>query len=106
MSKVKISDLAEEDLSEIWFFIAQDNIEAADAFIDTILEKCHLIASSPRMGTERSELAPDVRSFPVGNYVIFYRQSKAGIEVARILSGSRDIPRLFEAGGGSDDPER
>ena len=67
MSRVKISDLAEEDLSEIWFFIAQDNIEAADLFVDTILEKYNLLVSSPKMGAARPELAPNVRSFPVSS---------------------------------------
>ena len=41
------------------------------------------------------ELGESLRSFPVGNYVIFYRAMQDGIEVVRVLSGFRDIPNLF-----------
>jgi toxin ParE1/3/4 len=48
------------------------------------------------MGREREELSARLRSFAVGNYVIFYRPAKDGIEVVRILHGARDFPPLFE----------
>jgi toxin ParE1/3/4 len=47
------------------------------------------------MGRKRDELSPRLRSFPVGPFVLFYRAVKGGIEVARVLRGSRDIPSLF-----------
>ena len=47
------------------------------------------------MGRQRDELAPTLRSFPVGRYVIFYRSIEGGIEVARVLSAYRDLGRLF-----------
>ena len=50
---------------------------------------------TPKWGRLREELAPRIRSFPVGRYVIFYRAGREGIEVARVLHGSRDIPMLF-----------
>ncbi len=96
MKQINISELAEADLADIWFYIAQDNIEAADRFVSLILKKCKTLVSSPGMGIERPELAPSIRSFPVGNYIIFYRQDKHGIEIARVLSGRRDIRSLIE----------
>ena len=96
MSKVKLSAVAESDLAEIWFYIAQDNVEAADRFVDLFYEKCLLLVESPGMGTRRLELSPGIRSFPFGNYIIFYRSVERDIEVARVLSGSRDIPTVFE----------
>ena len=47
------------------------------------------------MGYSRTELANNLRSFPADDYIIFYRPTEAGIEVARIVHGSRDISRLF-----------
>lgn len=96
MKKIRLSALAEADLADIWFFVAQDNATAADRLIDLLYRKCRMLAGSPGLGVERPELAPAVRSFPVGNYVIFYRQTKTGIEIARVLSGRRDIPPLFK----------
>ena len=54
-----------------------------------------MIADSPMIGRTREELAPGLRSFPVGNHVIFYRSVKNGIEVIRVLHGARDIEFLF-----------
>jgi len=43
----------------------------------------------------RPELALAVRSFPVGNYVIFYRPHGDGIVVIPVLHGARDLPGMF-----------
>jgi toxin ParE1/3/4 len=40
-------------------------------------------------------MAPGLRSFPVGNYVVFYRIVPEGIELVRVLHGARDLRRLF-----------
>ncbi|MBV8362650.1 MAG: type II toxin-antitoxin system RelE/ParE family toxin [Deltaproteobacteria bacterium] len=94
MSEVVLSELAEVDLTDIWEFIAQDNTDAVDRLIDEIHEKCQFLAAAPKMGRQRPELDPSLRSFVIGNYVIFYRQSTGGIEVARVLHGHRDIASL------------
>ena len=97
MSRVEFHDLAENDLAEIWFYIAQDNPEAADRFIDRIYDTCHkTLGPSPEVGRARPELADALRSFPVGRYIIFYRLSKRGVNIVRVLSGHRDIQPLFD----------
>ena len=48
------------------------------------------------MGRNRPDLAPELRSFPVDNYIIFYRPISEGIQVIRVLHGARDIPPLFD----------
>lgn len=95
MSRALRSDLAESDLLEIWLFIAQDNPSAADRFLDLIDEKIVLLADFPEMGRRRDELSIDLRSFPIGRYVIFYRQNKDGVEVVRVLSAYRDLNPIF-----------
>lgn len=89
------SALAEEDLMSIWRYIAEDSPAHADAFLDGLESKFHLLASSPEMGKEYLEFAPRLRGFPVKRYTIFYRIIEGGIEVARVLHGARDIPSLF-----------
>ena len=86
---------AEADLDEIWLYIAQDDPNAADRFLDLIEERCQLLAENPLMGRSRPELAPRLRSFPVRNYVIFYVPISNGIEIVRVASGFRDIDALF-----------
>jgi toxin ParE1/3/4 len=50
-----------------------------------------MLRDNPEAGRARPELAPGVRSFPVGNYVIFYRLTGGGVELLRALNGYRDI---------------
>jgi toxin ParE1/3/4 len=95
VSEVVLSELAEADLTDIWVFVAQNNAEAADRLLDQLHQKCRFLANSPKVGRQRPELDSSIRSFAVGNYVIFYRESANGIEVARLLHGRRDIPSLF-----------
>ena len=96
MSQFRVSDAASADLQDIWLFIAQDNPEAADRFIRTIVSRFPALASLPHMGRHREELSARLRSFPVGNYIIFYRPMEGGIEIVRVLHGARDFPPLFE----------
>lgn len=87
---------AEEDLVEIWLYIAADNPEAADKLLNQIDAKCKIIAENPSIGQLRSELAPNLRSFPVGRYLIIYQEQEENIEIVRIVHGSRYLPDLFE----------
>ena len=86
---------AEADLDEIWLYIAQDDPNSADRFIDLIEERCRLLAENPLLGRSRPERAPGLRSFPVGNYIIFYVPIENGIEIVRVISGARNIEALF-----------
>jgi len=82
------------DLAEIWDFIADDSEGRADTFIDLLDRKIHTLARRPNIGRAREEL----RSFPVGRYIIFYRAISKGIEIVRVLHGARDLETLFHEG--------
>jgi toxin ParE1/3/4 len=79
------------DLDSIWDFIANDNPIAADRVLDRIGEVLDMLLRNPLAGRERPELAPSLRSFPAGNYIVFYLPLNDGIEAVRILSGYLDI---------------
>lgn len=95
MAKVERSSQAERDLVEIWLYIANDSSGAADKFLNQIDSICKMLARSPHLGRSREELGPGLRSFPVGDYLIFYLPSKTGIVVVRVLSGHRDLDKLL-----------
>ena len=86
---------ATQSLLEIWDRIAQDNVSAADKLLRRIDDTCQRLARNPGMGEACPDLAPKVRCFPVGNYVVFYRPLDHGIEVLLVTHGARDIPALF-----------
>jgi toxin ParE1/3/4 len=78
-------------LIDIWTYIAQDNPDAADGLLDRFEEVMGRLAERPLMGRKRPEVGEALRSFPVGNYVIFYLPNDEGIEIIRVLSRYRDI---------------
>ena len=94
MGKVFRSPQAIQDLDDIWFYIAQDNVTAADLWIDQLLEKALILAEQPLMGRLRLELAPQIRSLPVKAYMIYYRPVDGGIELVRVLNSARDIDSI------------
>ncbi|MBC6420394.1 MAG: type II toxin-antitoxin system RelE/ParE family toxin [Hormoscilla sp. SP12CHS1] len=90
--------LAREDINKINDYIAEKNPEAADRFVDRIYEKCQLLAKFPGLGRKRDDLAPELRSFPVEDYLIFYRPVAGGIQIMRVVSGYRDLEDIFSRG--------
>lgn len=95
MPRVLLRPQAEVDVQDIWAFIAEDNMVAADEWVDQLDAKMRLWATQPLMGRARDELAPGIRSLAFGRYVVFYLALPDGIDVVRVLHGSRDIESLF-----------
>lgn len=85
------------DLCDIWEYIADDNVSAADRLVEEIDAKCKFLARMPELGRLREDLSPRLRSWVVGNYMIFYRPQPNCIEVIRVLHGRRNFPALFNA---------
>ena len=46
-------------------------------------------------GKSYDYLAPGLRGFLIRSYIVFYYPRKNSIEIARILSGYRDLDALF-----------
>jgi plasmid stabilization system protein ParE len=60
MSQYHVSAAARSDLGEIWFYIAQDDPEAADRFIRAIISRFPKLAAMPHLGRKREELVKRV----------------------------------------------
>jgi toxin ParE1/3/4 len=95
MSSYSFSDTAIRDLDEICNYIAVENSKAASQIFDLIRQKCKLVANFPNMGKSYSRLAPNLRGFVVEDYIIFYYPTPDGINIARVVSGYRDLDELF-----------
>lgn len=87
---------AEADLLDIVRHIADDNPAAAWRWYDSILERCRLLGDMPRIGVARPEVSPGLRMFPVGNYLILYREVDGGADIVRVVAGARMWQDLFE----------
>jgi len=89
------SQEAEQDLLDIWLYIAEDSELAADQWIDELVNKANWLTDFAEAGVTRPELAKGLCSFPVGRYVLFYRYDNETLELVRVLHSSRDINAQF-----------
>jgi toxin ParE1/3/4 len=96
MPSARILRSAVENLDEIWLYIARDSVDAAERVISQFEATAQTLARSPGMGRKRDELAAGLRSFPVGNYIMFYRPTRRGIDVVHVYHGARNIEELFK----------
>jgi plasmid stabilization system protein ParE len=73
---------AAEDLDAIWWFIAEDNRDAANSVEMEIIAACRRLAKHPLMGTRRQDITPLAVRFwtlpKFSNYVIVYRPNTPG----------------------------
>jgi toxin ParE1/3/4 len=69
MNRYKISQLAEQDLEDIWVYLAENNQIAADKQIANILNRLPMLAQFSDMGQVRDDLGEKLRSFPVKPYI-------------------------------------
>lgn len=96
MPRIERNRASVADYEEIWRYIARDNPAAADRLITSIERQLSGLAAMSGIGREEPNLAANLRSFPVGNYLIFYRPIADGIALVRVLHGARDIsPEYF-----------
>jgi toxin ParE1/3/4 len=96
MAQVIISTFAEIDLDNIWDFISEKNVGAAEQLIKEFGQKFNLLAENPNIGRRHDEIIIKLRSFPHKKYIIFYFESENGVEIYRVLHGARNIEDLFE----------
>ena len=102
MPKILITPAAEDDLINIWVYIARDNPEAADRTYQAAEKTFETLAAMPEIGTlywtQRSRLKGR-RFFPVKqfhNYVIYYREIADGVEIVRVLHARMEKNRRLE----------
>lgn len=95
----QLTPQATEDLDAIWWFIAEDNREAADRVEMEIVATCRRLARHPLMGTTRRNMTPlpvrfwTVAKFP--GYVIVYRPETVPLQIIAVLHGKRDLKEVL-----------
>ena len=93
--KVIYSPQAEQDIDDIWLYIAGDNQEKATDFINIIQKTCIFLSENPEVGTKRNHLIQGLRCFFVKKRAIYYLTKIDTIEIVRILHTSRDVKNHF-----------
>jgi toxin ParE1/3/4 len=86
---------AETDLERIALTIEKISPRAAKRWLDDIHRHCQRLGDMPGMGVARPDVRPDLRLFPVGNYLILYREIDTGAEIVRVIHGARQWEDLI-----------
>lgn len=93
----ELSSAADQDVEEIYNYAEQQY--GTDRAVEYTLDLEFLferIVQNPKMGVERNEIQPELRSFPKAQHVVFYRILPDRIRIVRIIHGSRDLLRQFD----------
>ncbi len=94
----RVAEEVDPELDDIWLYIAtrSGSVEIADKVVDSIADCFFALGRNPHIGRRRDEdLAPGLRSFPVGNYVIVYCIEEENAAILHVFHGSRDIESFF-----------
>lgn len=84
------------DLEDIWDYIAADNPDAADRWIEKLFTAFETISRAPGIGHKREDLTLyPILFWTVGAYLIIYRAEGGPIEIVAVTQGSRDIPSFL-----------
>ena len=97
MSRYTISPSASRDLSAIVDYFASTNVEAGERFLASFARKCQNLIEFPMIGRSYDEIRTELRGVPLKKYIIFYRITTNGLEIVRVVHGSRKLELLFES---------
>ncbi|WP_348642679.1 type II toxin-antitoxin system RelE/ParE family toxin [Neorhizobium sp. P12A] len=85
------SNRADEDLIEIWTYIAAENPTAADRVLDAIEARWQQLAQHPYSGVARDDIMPGIRHLIAGQYLTLYRLNDHSVEIVRVVHGRRKV---------------
>jgi toxin ParE1/3/4 len=91
--KILWSPLAIARVSEIAGYIAQDNPDAAESWINTVFEKVEHLKEFPESGRILPETDnTTIRELIYGNYRIVYRVERSRISILTVRHGKQLLP--------------
>ena len=97
MRKVLVTKSAKKDLHQIWHFIAQDSVEAANKVINALNAGVTQIAEMPGIGHPRRDVGYQTyRFWKVYSYLIAYRMHSRTLVVSRVVHAARNLSKVFK----------
>ncbi|SRR5258708_30948809 len=99
MSSFALTPLAKADIFNIWSYIAEDSVAAADRVEQAIYDACNFLVDGPLRGHARQDLTNRRLRFwtlvRYPNYTIVYRPEGKPLEIVAVLHGKRNIRRVL-----------
>jgi len=92
--KLVLTEIARNDLSEIYDFIATDSPKNAASFISDLTKQIAWIAESDFPGAPRDHVAAGLRAFVYRRRCIYFRLEADTVLILRVVHGARDVDAL------------
>ena len=86
---------AEADLEDIALYIAEDNVQATQQWIEDMYALCQQLGEMPSMGVAKPYIRSGLRMLPAGSYLILYQEVDKGVEIVRVIHGARQWQDLL-----------
>lgn len=92
--RIVYSDDAKAELSDIFLFTEEQWGKAQRRiYKQLILSTIRRLSQSPLLGRPRDDVSVGLRSFPVGNHVLYYWEHHGLLQIAHVLHSRRDATR-------------
>jgi toxin ParE1/3/4 len=92
-----LSNDADADLDEIFDYTeAEHGFNQAVKYLSDLDNLFEQLVKTPNLGKERKEIKKGIYSIVEQEHIIFYEIREEYILIARVLHGSRDIPKFIE----------
>ena len=95
MNRYAVGERAIADMDEIWAYIAQHNLDAADRQISRFFDRFEQLGRQPEIGESVGYLTAGLRRTIVGNYVIYYELEPDHVHIRRVIHSARDVRKFF-----------
>lgn len=97
MNTFRLSPEASQDIIEIYEYIAQDSVEAAQRVRLELLKAMRGLAEMPGNGHRREDLTKGpVLFWTVRSYQAIYRTRGQPLDIVAVLHGKRNIRRILK----------
>jgi toxin ParE1/3/4 len=94
--RFKVSSQAEREIDEIFLYWAKRaGLDVADRLVEAIEAQFAILGEYPHIGRKCDQIAPGIRSFPAGNYLIYYRHTRGVTSILHVFHGARDQGKAF-----------
>lgn len=96
MADYRLTPRALADLDAIAdYSLARWGRDQTERYLSNLTKRMEMLAETPSMGRDRSEVAPGYRSFPEGRHIVFYVEVETGIAVIGVPHASMDVQARY-----------
>ncbi len=96
LSGYVLSAGAEKDLGEIFDYLDEQSVFAAEDYDTRFRDGFRHLAAYPRSGYRQRWMPKGIRGWVVTPYVVYYFEKEGTVVILAVLHGKRDLPEVLQ----------